>query len=174
MNAQDIQALRQHIRARCIEEGDCWIWQRAFDHTAPAMRPPDGRRIVVNVRRFMLAQQRDMTGLLASNRCGDRRCVAPDHLIAVTRRRLQQLTAERTGYHRHPVRRAKMAAAATARAGIGAEKVAAILASDEPGRVIAQRLGVSLSTVQAWRNGRRFRAGDPFAGLQSAGAKEGA
>lgn len=161
----ELAALIARVREHCEEDGGCWIWQRGFSNTNPAMRLPD-RGPVVNVRRHLLVTAGfEMEGRLATTSCGDLRCVAPHHAIGVTRARLQRLTAARTYYAAHPVRRAKLSAAARARVGIGDDLSHAIVESDLSPRAAARHFGVCLSTVQRHRAGKLFDASNPFAAL---------
>jgi len=160
-----IEGLIKHVHDRCVEEGECWIWRMALDGTAPIMRMP-GTHECIPVRRALLeAAGKRIEGLFATVKCTTRRCVAPHHVIAVTRAELQQLTADRTGYHQGLARRAKLSAASKARNGLTEDQIAIIMDSDASGRSIARKLGISLSTVQNHRNGKVFKAGNPFAWL---------
>jgi len=152
------------IREKCVEDGTCWIWQGAINQGMPVARDRDR---IVNVRRHIAGYLRGeiVLGKLASTTCGTPRCCAPAHIEMVTRQSLQRKSAL-TLYHQAPARREKLAIAQRARSPLDSEMVAAIRASDLPGRDLAALYGVSLSTIQGvithrtWQNYR-----NPFAGL---------
>jgi hypothetical protein len=153
------------IRAKSVEEGNCWLWQGAIHCGMPVIRH-NGK--VVNVRR-LVAQEflyLNVEGKLATARCGNGKCCAPEHVDVVTRQTLQRRTTRRTLHQQRPSRNAKLAQAARARSPLDQAMVDAIRADERPGREIADELGVAHSTVQhirSHRNWKNYRS--PFAGL---------
>ena len=77
-------SLLERIKARVIEEGDCWIWQGCMNGTIPQTYL--GNRRVGGVRVALWRELKGAVprGKVVSNSCGDDRCVNPDHLILMT------------------------------------------------------------------------------------------
>lgn len=153
------------IHSKCVEEGDCWLWQGALHCGAPVMR--DGNR-VVNVRRWIAEHVKGLAieGKLASPHCGNGKCCAPEHVDVVTRRTVQRRTTKRTQFQQRVTRNEKVALAARARSPVDQAMVDAIRASDMPGRALADQLGLAHSTVQHIRSHRSWKNyRSPFAGL---------
>lgn len=154
------------IRAKTIEEGDCWLWQGALNQGVPVVRHAGQ---IINVRRFIAQhlQGKAVQGKLASTTCRNPQCCAPDHVDLITRKQLQIRTTKQTRHQSRPSRNEKLAAQARARSSVlNHEAVAAIRSSDRPGRELAEQYGVALSTVQHARNYRSWKDyRSPFAGL---------
>jgi hypothetical protein len=154
------------IRAKSIEEGDCWLWQGALNQGVPVVRHAGQ---IINVRRY-IAQHlhgKAVQGKLASTTCRNPQCCAPEHVDLITRKQLQIRTTKRTRHQSRASRNEKLAARARARSSaLDQEAVAAIRASDLTGRELAEQYGVALSTVQHARNYRSWKDyRSPFAGL---------
>ncbi|MEN9887222.1 MAG: hypothetical protein RL758_1800 [Pseudomonadota bacterium] len=157
------------IHARCVEEGDCWIWLSTKCKQAPVLRH---ERKVWPVRRYVaeVLQGKRARGLFAHTCCGNLDCVAPDHIRLFTRRQLQLVTAERTQYGKSPVRSAKLRRAAQARQGRTPEQVEAIRQAEGSMRQVARDFGVCFDVVRRIRHGDTYRqANNPWSGLASQG-----
>lgn len=73
------------ILARCIEEGDCLLWQQGTTGQGYPCAAFNGLK-TVNVRRWVLEQLgHDMTGRRSMSRCRNRLCLAEKHLFPATR-----------------------------------------------------------------------------------------
>lgn len=146
------------IKERCIEEGDCWLWQGALSHgTTPVMRI-DGDRRLVSVRRHVLELKGvKVAGRKAYPSCGNVECVNPEHVMAMTPSQMLTRVAASTGYAEAQTRRAKIAAAKRKLSPITPELVQEIRTSPESGHAIARRLGFCQSTVQAIRAHESWR-----------------
>ena len=134
---------------------------------APVARVP-GFRDVLAVRRMVLLELGPVKkGLLAVATCGNPMCVSRMCVRAISRRRLQRMTAARTNYHRSAARSAKLAAVARKRRALSDEDAIRAMVDPRPIRVVAKELGVGFSVVQKIRAGEtyRFAAGSPWAGL---------
>lgn len=140
------------IYARCVEEGDCWIWTGAMDgNNTPVLRL-NGSRSLVPVRRHILEMSGKKIGKLrATNTCDVRGCVNPEHAVAWTMAKLIKRSAIATGYARRPSRNSKISGAARSRSPLTPELVKEIRESPETGRAVAIRLGLCQSTVQSIR-----------------------
>jgi hypothetical protein len=166
--------LTEHIKARSIDDGGCWIWQGCVQvcGTTPTMRVPETRK-TASVRRLLLtAKGVDVKGKLATYTCESPLCVHPEHTAAVTRKKLQ----ERIGHDLPMSSRMKRNAVTTERmrtkSTLDWGKVAEIRASDEPIRTLAARYGVSTHTIWNVKRGKtwveRSAAANPFAQLLAA------
>ena len=155
----------ESIKERCIEEGDCWLWQGAYSHSAPVLRH---QRKVLPVRRYIaeFLQGKDTYQRFAHVKCGDLSCVCPDHIVVYTRAKLQKETAARVGYAQRPERNYKLSKAAMARNKRTQEEIDAIRNATGSIRQIARDLGYNFSVVQKIRNGTSYRqVNNPFSGL---------
>ena len=153
------------ILAKSTEDGDCWQWGGGYHCGAPVIR--HGKR-VVSVRRYIAEhiQARSVAGRLAHTSCGNPKCCAPDHIDLITRLQLQRRTTIQTKYQQSVTRNERIAMAARTRSVLDPDKVAAIRASDLPGRDLAAQLGVSLNAVQKARNYQTWKNyRSPFTGL---------
>lgn len=160
----------QHVRERCEEVGDCWIWQRCTNHMGyPVMRIGGTMRLVRRVAveasgRALLPRQP------VAVRCGERGCVNPEHLFPSSESAIAKKAAKR-GAWSSPMRGAKIAQARrTTMAKLTLEQAREIRASSDSGPVLAARYGVNRSLVSRIRRGDAWREymGNPFAGLFAA------
>lgn len=161
-------SLEKFVQDRCVEEGECWIWQQNSNNGRPQMQAPGTRRRVA-VRRELWLQLRDPnlpSTRWVTTKCDTPCCVNPEHLCLTTNAKAQKKAGEQ-GKFSTLARRAKVAASKQAAVSrLTLEDVQAIRASDEILRVLAERYGVAKNTVWAIRNGTRWRTySSPFAGL---------
>jgi len=79
--------LAEWLLARCVEDGECWLWQRAVNGSgAPVASVNKVRSTSVRSFAFRLHTGTDPQGLFViPARCNDPACVRPEHLRAVTR-----------------------------------------------------------------------------------------
>lgn len=146
------------IHAKCIEDGDCWIWQGAMSHGSRPVARLEGSRKNVSVRRLVLELRGVHPGKrMAYPKCANQACVCPDHVQAMSRAKMHTLIAASTGYASTPERRAKIAAAKRKLSPITPELVEEIRTSPESGHAIARRLGFCQATVQAIRAHESWR-----------------
>lgn len=159
----------KRIEEKCELVGDCWHWRAGKSGKAPALRH-NGK--IFNARNFIFTKLLGRT--VHSNRmvtmsCDNLDCVAPNHLIQVTRQQLQQRTAKRTKYGASLVRRAKLSAAKRAASPYPDEFIEQVRAMEGTCKGIARELGLCASTVTDWRNrDTRKPLNSPFAGLLAA------
>lgn len=165
----------EKIYNRCVPDDGCMLWQGAMaaDRYPIAQEPapdkPHGQR-QVHVRRkvFELARGTPAPAgpryvLVAT--CDKARCVAEGCVQLQTKgARLRQ--AVKAGAFKSPAFRAKVAAGRRRDSDLSDDDVAAILASDEPVRVLADRYGISLGYAYAVQRGKNRRDySSPFAAL---------
>jgi hypothetical protein len=140
-------------RCRVDEDDGCMIWAGAFTFGVckAQIKDADGKRRVVNVRREILEAKnnRRLGKLLASCKCGEERCVAPDHLIAMSRAQVQQRSSKQ-GLFTQPHVVAARIASGRKRATIGIDAIRDIRSSVAAGatqRAMANRYGITQQTV---------------------------
>ena len=156
-----------YIRARCREDGDCWIWRLGYTSRQVPSMHVDGK--IVGVRR-VVAELLGMTvaGKKVTNTCGDKRCVCPDHVLPITASALGKLSAKRTGYAQHAVRNKKISDSKRANnAKITEAQAIEVRESQESLKQVADRIGIAVSTAQRIRAGKAWKnyGATPFSGL---------
>jgi hypothetical protein len=157
-----MQPTVEAIRAKCeVREDGCWVWTGSNDGNGqPRMRLPKSRKLH-NVRRVILETTGQYLGNLRSTTCcGTPMCVNPEHILALSSSSLIARAAKRTGYAQRPERCAAISATKRKSSPLTPELVAEIRSSPESTRVIAKRLGVHQSTVQAIRSGQVWKTYD--------------
>ena len=158
----------EFIRAKSKEDADCLIWQGSMASDVPYLRIPMERRLSP-VRRWIAENILGLKvkGLLATNKCGNPRCVDPAHIQMMTRAQLQKFTSDRTKYQQNPVRNQKLALAARARSPHSLELIEKIRVMDGTCKGIARELGIHFSVVTEVRMGRSYKEykNNPWAGL---------
>lgn len=153
MMDQLIERIRRHIE----EVGDCWEWQGAMQSAAP-VPVMNYKQSVMPVRRLIAIERGVIVkGKFATYRCGNQLCVNPDHVIVVTRQKLQKRIAAETKYQINPVRMQKLATFARARGKLTLELAQAIRDAEGSQRDIAKRFGVTQATVSVIKRGKTWR-----------------
>lgn len=156
--------LRDRIMSRCIEEGDCLIWQGG-SAKVPYLTIQSKK---VSVRKLML--QLHGVEILTQSKffgvgCETPMCVALDHI----RQRSKAQHAKyfgNLGVYSGPVKIAKMAATKRAKSKLDDEKVAAIRASDKSSMALSAEYGVAASYITSIKAGKLWKSyNSPFAGL---------
>ena len=153
------------IEAKCIDDGGCLIWQYGSAHGNPYMSL---NRKAISVRRWVAENVlgKKTKGLIVTNSCMNKMCVCPDHLVVVTRAKMQKMWADHLQYGKNPVRRQKLVDAARKRFGYDTELRDRIMLDPRPQKVIAKEIGKSQDFVAAIKNGTSYRnLSNPFAGL---------
>jgi hypothetical protein len=151
------------IRLRCTEEGNCWLWTGAthgtnggvVDQRTPSMHFEGATR---SVRRVVYAIKHGAVpkGKVVSPDCGQRLCVSPHCLKAVTVKESKRRAAARGAYS-NPAKNRRGALTKRAASWITEELVQTIKAHAGPASRIASETGVSLSHVKAIRRGAARR-----------------
>lgn len=144
------------IHARSIEDGDCWVWRGGCGHGTPHMSE---NAKSVPVRRWIAQHHlgKQIKGAFATNSCGNPLCVAPDHVLVVTRARLQKLVSDRIKYQKNPMRNAKISAKKRAQSKFSPDFVEQIRVAEGSQRAVAKRFGVSQDFVNKLRNGKVWK-----------------
>jgi hypothetical protein len=159
----------ESLKARTIEEGDCWLWQGYIVNSTPqVIGYPDGKKKMVSVRRMLrelVTGQKQPDGHFG-NTCGNHQCVNPDHAIwrgqdahmraMAKTRTVSTVTAHKLRQHRINAGFAKL----------DESKAQEIRMSSEPAPVLAERFGVSKSAISRIRRNEVWRIlTSPWQGL---------
>lgn len=155
-----------YIRMRCVEEGDCLIWQGArSDSGQPCMHHNGKTRAMV--RRVLYAEVNGVEipdDRCVITTCGQRLCLNPKHLKEVSRGEVRTHAAK-LGAYKSAARVLKRTATLRKKSHITDEVVARIRGA-KTAREAHEQTGVSLPYVYQIRDGvRRVPLGNPFAGL---------
>ncbi|WP_439587505.1 hypothetical protein [Hydrogenophaga sp.] len=156
------------IKARCIEEGNCWMWQGPIGKTGYPITKLKGHQAPALVRRLVV----ELVGRPPAPRqpviatCGDRRCCNPAHLELSSPSEVGKAAAKK-GAFSSLTRRAKISAGVRASGTKLTEQQAEeIRASDKPLREISRQYGINRSGVRRIKTGETWADyRNPFAGL---------
>lgn len=153
------------IRRHVVEVGDCWEWQGAVQHNSP-VPTLNWQGSTKPVRRHIAEARGDQVeDRVATYKCGNELCVNPDHVIVVTRRRVQKRTAQQ-GKQSNQLRKKKLADRARERSKLSIAIVAEIRGADLPQRQLAALYGVSQATISVIKRGMTWRDySNPFTAL---------
>lgn len=159
----------ESLKMRCIECGDCWIFQSS-SKTEHGKRYPqvnhNGRGTQVRRLLFVLSGRELSRPILLPN-CGNRFCVNPDHMIQLYEPQKGKIAAARGSFSKI-ARRVSIAQARrnSKTAKVTMEIAREIRISEEAAPSLAVKYGISRSTVSAIRRGDRWAEFDnPFVGL---------
>jgi hypothetical protein len=158
----------ESLKARVIEEGECWLWQGYIQNNTPQISHYiDGKKTMVSVRKLMreLETGRQQPKGHYSNTCGECSCVNPDHTIW----RSDHMHMRSMGRGRSSVTKAaklREYRVSTGQVKLSESKAQEIRLSDDSGPVLAERYGVSRGLINRIKRGRAWRVlSSPFAGL---------
>jgi hypothetical protein len=156
------------LKARTIEEGDCWLWQGYLQNNTPQVASyKNGGKRMVSVRKLIreLETGRQQPKGHYSNTCGECSCVNPDHTIW----RSNHMHMRSMGRGRGSVTKAaklREYRVSTGQVKLSESKAQEIRLSDDSGPVLAERYGVSRGLINRIKRGRAWRVlSSPFAGL---------
>lgn len=154
------------IKANCVTEGNCWIWQAGCkDSGAPVCRHNGKVRTVRRLARE-LADGKHIPGKReVAAQCGDLRCVSPSCSVKVlTKRRCEMAAAN--GSFDLPARTAKRMLQQRAASKFSEELIEHARTTVGTCAQIAAATGISLGYVKDIRRGVARRSlANPFAGL---------
>ena len=161
-----LAVLIERLRKHSEEVGDCWEWFGSMQSSGstPAM---NWKGHVKPVRRHIAEQLGlDVVGKVVTCKCRNYMCVNPDHIMVITRARLQAMTAKELNYAVNPARVKKIADKARSRSRLTIEIAQQIREAEGTQREIGQRFGISQTTVSVIKRGEAWRDHtNPFAGL---------
>ena len=152
-----MKELIERVRGHVEEIGDCWEWNGAMQSNAPTPTMNYKGR-VGSVRRFLAeAQGKAVKGKLVTCKCRNELCVNPDHLLVVTRKRLQEMVSKERNYTSNPVRMKKLADKARENSKLNSELAAEIRDAEGTQREIAKQFGITQATVSVIKRGVTWR-----------------
>lgn len=162
----------QSLQARCVEFGNCWLWQGGTDSKGRPQTRHAGK--VHYVRRLV----RSLTDgaplpvhLQAAATCGTTLCVSPHCSVPATPTKRGKLASAR-GAFRNPVKLRRMMATKRARSPFNDSLIARVRAMPPPCSAIAAATGISVSHVKAIRRSAARRdLSNPFNDLLPACAR---
>lgn len=164
----------ENLPARCLPDGDCWIWQGYYTASGIPAGYLNGQRMTV--RRIVLVLQGRRApgpGAIAVCRHGERGCVNPDHIEVITRAKNLARLRE-SGRINELLRVQGIAATWRRRAPVlTLEKARALRSDPRSGMQIERDEGISHTLVAKVRYAQVWReiTASPWAGM---GARGGA
>lgn len=156
--------LAERVRLRCIECGDCLIWQGSSSRGKHPQIKIAGH--TVSVRKALWVEKHGPVpdGMEVAQTCETRNCV--EHIEAQTRKKIARRVAA-TGVYASPTRCAKIAAAKReSNSGLTREQAMDIRYGAGTLQEAADRHGISRVSAGCIRRGERWKEyGGVFAGL---------
>ena len=157
------------LSARCVEEGDCLIWQGGLDgHGRPQCRHQGKTCYVRRVMRELSDGKPVPQGRVVAAKCGNALCVSPACSVVGTDKHRAQLAAQR-GAYRSAAKFARIAVTKAKRSRFPDDVVNQVRQHPGPATAAAASVGMSLSHAKAIRRGtaRATSVRNPFAGLMA-------
>ena len=154
----------ERINALIEEEGSCWVWMGASYGGIPSvnMKQANGKWRNKNVRRVLLEERGEsLAGKYVVACCGERMCVNPDHLKALSQK--ENLKRANDSISALSRRRASAKTFEKQRK-INSSIASEIRVSDLPSRELAEMHGLSIRTIQNIRRGDTWKT-NFFTGL---------
>lgn len=157
MNREQLDA---YIRARIVEDGECWIWQQRIDRNHVPIANVD-KRGPRNLRRTIweVYNPGEVQGKrVATTSCGVRGCVNPDHVVVRPLKMAQRAAAKRGAYSQPKA----IAARTRAMQQISPltphlNTIREMIAAGHPSKDIASVVGCSASAIRRFRVGASHR-----------------
>lgn len=155
----------EYLHERCLEDGDCWIWQLACSSNGTPKFTHERKQLAV--RRVMAELiGKNVEGKLATNTCGNPRCVNPDHIKVTGKSEMMKMVVKRTGYPQQIARRKKISDSKRQIAKITLEQAMEVRNSDETIEQAAERAGISKGVAWRIRVGKTWKDyGNPWGAL---------
>lgn len=155
------------LLARTVEVGDCMEWQGYTANNSPQVSK-NGKMITVRKLIRQLQGVEVAKGTFTSAKCGNPKCVNPEHFTDRTMKQHAKFMSGRIDFQ-SPIRIAKLQKSAQPRRKISVEGVAAALGDQRSCAAVADEFGVHKSLISKIRRGVAHRqvssSVNPFAGL---------
>lgn len=165
--------LTQHtvdsLKARCVEEGDCWLWEGYVANKTPQVfTRVDGKRSMVSVRKLLreLTTGQPQPVGHYGNTCGNYLCVCPEHTLWKGENAHMRYMAKKRTVSPMLASKLRRIKVESGRAKLDESKAQEIRMSSESGPVLAERYGISRHMVNRIKRGEAWRdTANPWAGL---------
>lgn len=160
----------ESLHAKCIEEGDCWLWQGYFGNHTPMVYHDGNLMMVRRLIAILSGKSVQSNHKYISNTCNNKDCVCPDHLTFRTEKQHMSHMAK-SANQGSITRKIKLMNAARKRSitKLNVEKVQAIHLDQRSCSKIAKDYGVSKSLIAKVKRGDAwadvFKKSNPWAGL---------
>lgn len=152
------------IKSRTIECGDCWEWQGYIGNGSPQVSHA-GKMVTVRGILAQLLGKPLASSLFWSAKCGNPKCVNPEHLIGRNKRQHALFMNAQTNY-KDPILLSKMRKAAQSRSKITPEIAEVFRTDPRQCRELAREYGVSHALVSRVRRGKAWvQPSNVWAGL---------
>jgi hypothetical protein len=160
----------ESLKARTIEEGDCWLWQGYKANGTPQVSNPRPgfRSKMYSVRRLMreLATEKPTPDGHYVTSCGTPDCVNPKHVLYRTDEQHLQAIGRLSSTGITKARKLRQHYMKVGRAKLTDEIAQEIRLSNESSPALAQRYGVDRSLISKVRRGEAWKVlANPFRGL---------
>lgn len=158
------------VKTRCRACGDCLIWEQSKACGTPVVYCFDqGQRARIRLRDFMWlgsGRRSLFSGFVLQPQCGERFCVNPEHLKQITYSEMVKQSLTDAVMLRKSIAQAKVFRA-SGRCKLSEDDVIDIRSSDDTGRAMARKYGVTPQAIYQIRAGHIWRdlRTSPFAGL---------
>ena len=156
------------LKARTVEEGECWIWMECTSNGYPQanLRKLQAHPVLVRRIAAALAGRAPEAGQPVRMKCRCKQCVNPAHATPSSTKEIGRMAAKR-GAWKGVVRAAKISAARLKTSTIDADAVTAVkMAERGTLQAVCEQYGVAYSTAKAIRSGRiRRDYSSPWAGM---------
>lgn len=152
------------IFSRCIEEGDCLIWQDSVNSCGQPMVSVGGKSVAARGLVFEAAGKPLRKGHKITTSCDCRRCLKPEHVVQMTAAAIVKRACKKRGI----AHRMRLAAAARPKSKLNGQTddVLRRIHEGESQSAIALDLGVSKGAIWRLATGRSFRSyGNHFPGV---------
>lgn len=161
--------LLQRVEGLCAEEGECLIWHGLTARgPLPLIKHGNSnlsarRKLYEFVKGVMLEPNQ-----VVRTTCGDKLCMKPSHLVAMTRDEAKKIDGANGAYNSARMQAIRYKTT-RARAKLTIEIARDIRASDESDRALAKKYGVAHKQINLIRQGMAWaEVFSPFAGLIAA------
>lgn len=152
----------QRLKKRITEDGDCWMWDN--ESRRPVIyQKENGKYVCYSVREvlYLHKHKKDAENVNYISVCGSKRCVNPDHVVALK----QQEFLAHIGSRASTRKRQVAAMSNTGHHKINQSIANDIRLSDAPTHELADKYKLSRRAIIDVRNGTTWRQYNFFSGL---------
>lgn len=167
------EEIKAWVWAKCHEDGDCLLWDGAVANGGvPTARDPNTEKLSPARRILLTAMGKNVAGKVATTTCNNPLCMAEDHVVAWTRKQLQQRSGEKLTYNM--VRAKKLADVARRQSTVDMDLVRQIRAAGMRPKQAAEHFNVPFQTACRIISGTSWKeyGTNPFIGLGARAAND--